>query len=144
MKIMVTGGAGFIGSNIVDGYVRQGHQVVVVDNSPAGSATFNPNVKFYQMDIRSEQLAKVFEQEQPEVVNHHAAQMDVRRSVSDPLYDADVNVKGAVNVLENARKFNVQQVIYSSSGGTVYGEPEYSVTKITRFARFASTAVRNT
>jgi UDP-glucose 4-epimerase len=126
MKIMVTGGAGFIGSNIVDGYVRQGHQVVVVDNLATGRVSnLNPNVKFYQMDIRSEQLAKVFEQEQPEVVNHHAAQMDVRRSVADPLYDADVNVKGAVNVLENARKFNVQQVIYSSSGGTVYGEPEY-------------------
>lgn len=126
MKIMVTGGAGFIGSNIVDAYIRAGHQVVVVDNLASGRfSNLNPEVKFYQMDIRSDQLGKVFDQERPEVVNHLAAQMDVRRSVADPLYDADVNVKGAVNILEFARKFNVQQVIYSSSGGTVYGEPEY-------------------
>lgn len=126
MKIMVTGGAGFIGSNIVDAYIRAGHQVVVVDNLASGRfSNLNPEVKFYQMDIRSDQLGKVFEQERPEVVNHLAAQMDVRRSVADPLYDADVNVRGAVNILEFARKFNVQQVIYSSSGGTVYGEPEY-------------------
>ena len=126
MKIMVTGGAGFIGSNIVDAYVQAGHQVVVVDNLATGRfSNLNPEVTFYQIDIRSANLAQVFEKEQPEVVNHHAAQMDVRRSVADPLYDADINVKGAVNVLENARKFGVKQVIYSSSGGTVYGEPEY-------------------
>jgi UDP-glucose 4-epimerase len=126
MKIMVTGGAGFIGSNVVDAYVREGHQVLVVDNLATGRfSNLNPDVTFYQIDIRSANLAEIFEKEKPDVVNHHAAQMDVRRSVADPLYDADVNVKGALNVLECARKNQVKQVIYSSSGGTVYGEPEY-------------------
>lgn len=126
MKIMVTGGAGFIGSNIVDAYLQNGHDVVVVDNLATGRfSNLNPAVRFYQLDIRSPNLNQVFEKECPEVVNHHAAQMDVRRSVADPLYDADVNVKGSLNVLECARKNNAQQFIYSSSGGTVYGEPEY-------------------
>lgn len=126
MKIIVTGGAGFIGSNIVDAYLQNGHEVVVVDNLVTGRfSNLNPAVRFYQLDIRSPNLNQVFEKECPDVVNHHAAQMDVRRSVADPLYDADVNVKGSLNVLECARKNNVQQFIYSSSGGTVYGEPEY-------------------
>ena len=126
MKILVTGGAGFIGSTVVDAYVQHGHQVVVVDNLVTGRfSNLNPAVTFYQLDIRSSNLPQIFEKERPEVVNHHAAQMDVRRSVSDPLYDADVNVKGSLNLLECARKYDVKQIIYSSSGGTVYGEPEY-------------------
>ncbi len=126
MKILVTGGAGFIGSTTVDAYIQQGHQVVVVDNLVTGRfSNLNPEVSFYQLDIRSSNLAQIFEKERPDVVNHHAAQMDVRRSVSDPLYDADVNVKGSLNLLECVRKYDVSQVIYSSSGGTVYGEPEY-------------------
>ena len=126
MKILVTGGAGFIGSTIVDAYIQHGHQVVVVDNLVTGRfSNLNPEVSFYQLDIRSSNLAQIFEKERPDVVNHHAAQMDVRRSVSDPLYDADVNVKGSLNLLECVRKYDVSQVIYSSSGGTVYGEPEY-------------------
>ncbi len=126
MKIMVTGGAGFIGSNVVDAYINSGHEVVIVDNLVTGRyRNLNPAATFYQIDIRSSNLAQIFEKERPDVVNHHAAQMDVRRSVADPLYDADVNVKGSLNVLECARKFDVSQVIYSSSGGTVYGEPVY-------------------
>ena len=126
MKILVTGGAGFIGSTVVDTYLRHGHQVVVVDNLVTGRfSNLNPEVTFYQLDIRSTNLAQVFDKERPEVVNHHAAQMDVRRSVSDPIYDADVNVKGSLNLLECARKYGTKQVIYSSSGGTVYGEPMY-------------------
>jgi UDP-glucose 4-epimerase len=125
-KVLVTGGAGFIGSNIVDRYLEAGHQVVVVDNLASGRrSNLNPQATFYHLDIRSKELADVFASERPEVVNHHAAQMDVRRSVADPLYDADVNVLGTLNLLENARQFGVQKVIYSSSGGTVYGEPEY-------------------
>ncbi len=126
MKILVTGGAGFIGSTTVDAYIQQGHQVVVVDNLVTGRfSNLNPEVSFYQLDIRSSNLAQIFEKERPDVVNHHAAQMDVRRSVSDPLYDADVNLKGSLNLLEFVRKYDCSQVIYSSSGGTVYGEPEY-------------------
>ncbi|MEN4012652.1 MAG: NAD-dependent epimerase/dehydratase family protein [Chloroflexota bacterium] len=126
MKILITGGAGFIGSNVVDAYINAGHDVVIVDNLVTGRyANINPAATFYQIDIRSSNLAQIFEKERPQVINHHAAQMDVRRSVADPLYDADVNVKGSLNLLECARKFDVQQVIYSSSGGTVYGEPVF-------------------
>ncbi|GIV66517.1 MAG: UDP-glucose 4-epimerase [Bellilinea sp.] len=126
MKILVTGGAGFIGSNVVDLLIQEGHDVVVVDNLVTGKyANINPAATFYQIDIRSSNLAQIFEKERPDVVNHHAAQMDVRRSVADPLYDADVNVKGSLNVLECARKYEVKQFIYASSGGTVYGEPKY-------------------
>ena len=126
MKILVTGGAGFIGSNIADKYIENGHDVVIVDNLETGRfSNINPKAKFYQMDIRSPELESVFLDEKPQVVNHHAAQMDVRRSVVDPKYDADVNVLGSLNLLENARKYQVEHILYSSSGGTVYGEPEY-------------------
>lgn len=126
MKILVTGGAGFIGSNVVDLLLHEGHDVVVVDNLVTGRySNLNPAATFYQLDIRSSNLSQIFEKERPEVVNHHAAQMDVRRSVADPLYDADVNVKGSLNVLECARKYDVRQFVYASSGGTVYGEPQY-------------------
>ena len=126
MKILITGGAGFIGSNIADKYIENGHDVVIVDNLETGRfSNINPKAKFYQMDIRSPELESVFLDEKPQVVNHHAAQMDVRRSVVDPKYDADVNVLGSLNLLENARKYQVEHILYSSSGGTVYGEPEY-------------------
>ncbi len=126
MKILVTGGAGFIGSNIADEYIRNDHDVVIVDSLETGRVSnINPRAKFYKMDIRDPRLEEIFEKERPQVVNHHAAQMDVRRSVRDPKYDAEVNVLGALNVLELARKYDVKRVIYSSSGGTVYGEPVY-------------------
>ena len=126
MKIVVTGGAGFIGSHVVDLYVDAGHDVVVVDNLSTGrEANLNPAATFYEVDIRSPELEAVFARERPDVVNHHAAQVDVRRSVADPLYDADVNVLGSLNLLENARKHGVQRFIYISTGGAVYGEPEY-------------------
>lgn len=126
MKILVTGGAGFIGSTVVDLLIHEGHDIVIVDNLVTGRYNnLNPAATFYQLDIRSSNLSQIFEKERPEVVNHHAAQMDVRRSVADPLYDADINVKGSLNVLECARKYDVRQIIYASSGGTVYGEPKY-------------------
>jgi len=126
MKILVTGGAGFIGSNIVDTYISNGHDVVIVDSLETGRLTnINPKAKFYKLDIRDPKLESVFEEERPQIVNHHAAQMDVRRSVSDPKYDADVNVVGSLNLLELSRKFKVSRILYSSSGGTVYGEPVY-------------------
>jgi UDP-glucose 4-epimerase len=126
MKVLVTGGAGFIGSHVVDAFLAAGHEVVVVDNLASGRlANVNPQARFYQVDIRDAALAEVFERERPEVVDHHAAQMDVRKSVADPLYDADVNVRGTINLLECARRYEARKVVYISTGGAVYGEPEY-------------------
>ncbi len=126
MKIMVTGGAGFIGSQVVDVLIEAGHEVVIVDNLSTGRrSNLNPAARFYQVDIRSPELEQVFAIERPEVVDHHAAQMDVRRSVADPLYDADINVLGGLKVLQNAVKYGTRKIIYISSGGAVYGEPVY-------------------
>ena len=126
MKVLVTGGAGFIGSHVVDTYIEHGHEVVVVDDLSTGrESNLNPRATFYEMDIRSPQLGEVFERERPQVVNHHAAQMSVRISVAQPLFDAGVNVLGSLNLLECARRFGIERFIYISSGGAVYGEPVY-------------------
>lgn len=126
MKILVTGGAGFIGSHVVDLLIEEGHDVAVVDSLITGrKSNLNPKARFYQVDIRSPELEQVFEIERPEVVDHHAAQLDVRRSVADPAYDADVNVIGGLKVLSNAVKYKARKVIYISSGGAIYGEPVY-------------------
>ena len=126
MKIMVTGGAGFIGSHVVDLYLAAGHEVVVVDNLSTGRASnLNPGAHFYQVDIRDAQLGELFARERPQVVSHLAAQVDVRRSVDDPLHDAAVNIVGSINLLEQACLHGVQRMIYVSTGGAVYGEPEY-------------------
>lgn len=126
MKILVTGGAGFIGSHVVDLYLAHGHQVAVVDDLSTGHRrNLNPRATFYEADIRSAEMASIFELEKPEIVNHHAAQMDVRRSVEEPVLDADVNILGSLNLLECSRKYGVRRVVYISTGGAVYGEPEY-------------------
>lgn len=124
-KILVTGGAGFIGSHVVDLFISNGYEVVIVDDLSTGRASnLNPAAKFYQMDIRDPKLREVFEAERPDYVSHHAAQMDVRRSVAQPLFDADVNILGSINVIECAKEFNVKHFVYISSGGAAYGEPE--------------------
>jgi UDP-glucose 4-epimerase len=126
MKVLVTGGAGFIGSHVVDLYLANGFEVVVVDNLSTGRlSNINPAATFYQVDIRSSELNEVFIKERPDYVNHHAAQMDVRQSVLEPMYDADINICGSINLLECAWKNGVKQFIYISSGGAVYGEPVY-------------------
>jgi UDP-glucose 4-epimerase len=126
MKILVTGGAGFIGSHVVDLFVSAGYDVVVVDDLSTGRASnLNPAAKFHQLDIRDPKLAEVFEKERPDYVSHHAAQMDVRRSVAEPLFDADVNILGSINVIECARSYDVKRLVYISSGGAAYGEPVY-------------------
>ena len=125
MKILVTGGAGFIGSNVVDGYIGQGHTVVVVDNLFTGKReNLNPEATFYEVDIRSQRIHEIIEGEKPEVINHHAAQMSVPASVEDPAFDADVNIKGLINILEASRKNGVRKVVFISSGGAIYGETD--------------------
>ncbi len=126
MKILITGGAGFIGSNVADRYLELGHEVVIVDNLITGQRENIPSAaKFYEADIRDEALAGIFEKERPDIVNHHAAQMDVRKSVADPVYDANVNVIGGLNLLQNCIKYDVKKFIFASTGGAIYGEQDY-------------------
>ncbi len=126
MKILVTGGAGFIGSHIVDAYINEGHAVVVVDDLSSGrQENLHPKAVFYRLDIRDPKIEQVFRDHAIDVVNHHAAQMDVRRSVADPLFDAGVNVIGGLNLFEGARKHGVGKYIFSSTGGAIYGEQDY-------------------
>jgi len=125
MKILVTGGAGFIGSNVVDAYIEAGHEVTVLDNLRGGKTeNLNSKARFRLMDVRSAEVKKLFAIEKFDVVNHHAAQMSVPASVEDPLYDADVNVRGFINVLEAARANGTKKIIFISSGGAIYGEAE--------------------
>ncbi|HLC41545.1 MAG TPA: NAD-dependent epimerase/dehydratase family protein [Methylomirabilota bacterium] len=139
MKILVTGGAGFIASHVVDRYLALGHEVVAVDNLATGSrAQVNPRARFVNVDVRSPRLGECFAEERPDVVNHHAAQAAVRRSVADPQFDALVNVVGTVNLLECCRRFGVRRVIFASSGGAVYGDADVLPTPETYPARPAS------
>ncbi len=125
MKTLVTGGAGFIGSHLVDRLIQEGHSVAVVDNLATGKKkNLNPEAKFYKMDIRSGGLARVFKKEKPEAIFHLAAQIDVRRSVADPSFDAESNIVGMLNLLELAVQNGVRRVIFASSGGAIYGEQE--------------------
>lgn len=132
MRILVTGGAGFIGSNVVDAFIAAGHEVAVVDNLSSGKReNLNPKARFYEADIRSGELKGIISSEKPDVVNHHAAQISVPASVEDPVYDADVNVKGFLNVLEASRAASVRKVVFISSGGAVYGEAgEYPTSEL--------------
>jgi UDP-glucose 4-epimerase len=124
-KILVTGGAGFIGSHIVDTYIKEGHDVVIVDNLASGSLdNLNPQATFYETDIRSPELVEIFEREKPEYVNHLAAQIDVRRSVEEPMFDAEVNVLGSINLLEASIKHGIKKFLFASTGGAIYGDPE--------------------
>jgi len=124
MRILVTGGAGFIGSHVVDAYIALGHEVAVVDNLTTGSMdNLNPSAAFFEADIVTGALDDVFNEFKPEIVSHHAAQVNVRNSVDDPVFDARVNVLGSINVFRNAAACLCRKVIYASSGGAVYGEP---------------------
>ncbi len=126
MNVLVTGGAGFIGSHVVDAFIAAGHSVAIIDNLSSGrQSNLNPKARLYQVDIRDPKLIEIFEKEKPEIVDHHAAQIDVRKSVSDPVYDAEINILGSLNLLEAARKTGVRKVVYISSGGAAYGEPVY-------------------
>jgi UDP-glucose 4-epimerase len=132
VKALVTGGAGFIGSTLVDRLVAEGHHVDVVDNLSTGSlanlaearADADHRVSFQRMDIRDAAVVEFVQRRQPEVVFHLAAQADVRVSVERPTFDAEVNVLGSINILEGARLGGARKIVFASSGGTIYGEPE--------------------
>lgn len=131
MRALVTGGAGFIGSTLVDRLLAEGHDVDVVDDLSTGSmanladARGNPDhrFQFHRMDIREGAVSDLIERRKPEVIFHLAAQIDVRVSVADPVLDAMINVIGSLNVLEGARRAGTRKVVFASSGGTIYGEP---------------------
>jgi len=123
MKILVTGGAGFIGSNLADKLIESGHNVIIVDNLSTGKReNINPHALFYEMDLNDKDLPSIFKENKPEYVFHLAAQADVRKSVSDPLGDASTNIMGMLNLLKESKNNNVKKFIFSSSGGVIYGE----------------------
>ncbi len=123
-KVLVTGGAGFIGSNTVDALVENGYDVAIVDDLSTGrKENINKNARFHRLDITSKKLDTVFKTEKPEYVLHLAAQINVRDSIKDPLRDAEINVLGSINLLQACAKNNVEKIVYASSGGAVYGEP---------------------
>jgi len=126
MKILVTGAAGFIGSHVADAYVNLGHEVVILDDLSRGARrNLNPKCRFYQCDIRDrEGIEKIFLLEKPAIINHHAAQMDVRRGVREPLFDAQVNILGSINLIEAALANGAKRFIYAATAGAGYGEPK--------------------
>ncbi|TMJ10571.1 MAG: NAD-dependent epimerase/dehydratase family protein [Bacillati bacterium ANGP1] len=134
MKILVTGGAGFIGSHVVDAYARAGHQVVVVDSLTRGRREqVNAAARFYATDIRSPQLREVFERERPDVVNHHAAQASVIVSINDPRADADVNVLGTLNLCTLCVQFGVRRLIFASTGGAISADEQHPTTPLSPY-----------
>ncbi len=126
MKILVTGGAGFIGSHVVDAFVAAGHEVAVLDNLSTGrEENVNPAARLHRVDVRDlAQVQQAVASFRPEVVSHHAAQSEVPKSVADPGYDAQVNVVGGLNVLRACVDSSVRKVVFSSTGGALYGEPD--------------------
>jgi UDP-glucose 4-epimerase len=132
VRTLVTGGAGFIGSTLVDRLLAEGHAVDVVDDLSTGSlsnladarADRNHDLNVHQVDIRSPEVVDLLSRRKPEVVFHLAAQADVRVSVSRPVFDAEVNVVGSLNVMEGARAAGARKVVFASSGGTIYGDPD--------------------
>jgi UDP-glucose 4-epimerase len=123
VKIAVTGGAGFIASHVVDAYLDGGHEVHVIDDFSTGqNVNVNSQATLHRVDIAEKEAARLIEQIKPDVLNHHAAQMDVRHSVADPMFDARVNILGFINLLEACKNSGVKKIIFASSGGAVYGE----------------------
>lgn len=123
MKALVTGGAGFIGSWVVDKLIKEGNEVVVVDNLVTGSEdNINEEVTFYNMDIRDKKLRDIFEKEKPEYVFHLAAEINLRKSILEPIECADINILGSLNLLNNCVDFKVKKIIFSSTGGAIYGD----------------------
>ena len=123
MKIMVTGGAGFIGSHIVNEYINAGHDVVIIDDLSSGEMRFvNPKARFYELNIHSPDVKIILEKEKISAINHHAAQISVSESVSDPLFDANSNIIGTLQLLQNAVSLKIDKFVFASTGGAMYGE----------------------
>jgi len=123
MKYLITGGAGFIGSNLADRLIGDGHEVAVIDNLSSGKReNLNPKAKFFKIDIRDKEIGKIFKAENFDAVFHFAAHIEARESVNDPMGDAEINIIGSLNILENCRKFNIKKIIFASSGGEIYGD----------------------
>jgi UDP-glucose 4-epimerase len=124
-RVLVTGGAGFIGSHVAEAYLARGDAVWIVDDLSSGRRENVPDgARFIEMDIRDPDLRELFRDARFDLVNHHAAQIDVRHSVSDPGFDAGVNVLGLLNLVESAREVGTRRIVYVSSGGVIYGEPD--------------------
>ncbi|MDP3882999.1 MAG: GDP-mannose 4,6-dehydratase [Candidatus Staskawiczbacteria bacterium] len=124
-NILITGGVGFIGSHLVDKLIKDGHGVAIIDNLSTGrKENLNSNAVFYGLDIQSPEVSEVFEKEKPEIIFHYAAQIDVRKSVEDPIESAKTNILGSLNILENCRKFGVKKIVFASTGGAIYGEAD--------------------
>jgi len=122
MKILITGAAGFIASHITDAYLKAGHEVVIIDNLSTGKRENVPsNARLYELSITDKKIIQVFKEEKPDIVNHHAAQIDIRKSVENPQTDAEINIVGSLNILEASRLTGVKKIIFASSGGSVYG-----------------------
>jgi UDP-glucose 4-epimerase len=125
MRIVVTGGAGFIASQIVDAYIHRGHEVHVFDDFSSGQkSNLNAQATLHQIDIAEREAGDRIARIRPDILNHHAAQMDVRHSVADPAFDARVNILGFIHLLEACKNAGVKKVLFASSGGAVYGEQE--------------------
>jgi UDP-glucose 4-epimerase len=125
MKVLITGGAGFIGSHVADAYIEAGHDVTILDNLATGNTKNIPEkAKFYLLDIGSRELDRLFELEKPEIVDHHAAQISVTASTRDPIVDARVNALGMLNLLGTAVRHSIKKFIFSSTGGAIYGDTE--------------------
>lgn len=123
MKVLVTGGCGFIGSNVVDAYINEGYEVVIVDDLSTGKKeNKNQKARLYICDICKEEIEEIFKKERPDIVNHHAAQISVPFSVQDPLFDAEVNIKGIIRLLQLSVKYKIKKFIFASTGGAIYGE----------------------
>lgn len=123
MRILVTGGAGFIASHVVDTYLNAGHEVMVMDDLSTGRReNINPHAKFFEVDIRSDEARNIIIDEKPEIINHHAAHIHVGRSVENPRHDADINIFGSLNLLAAAKQAgSIQHVIFAATGGAMYG-----------------------
>lgn len=134
MRYIVTGGAGFIGSHIVDGLIeKNGNRVSVIDNLSSGKKeNINPSAKFYKADITDKNISEIFKKEKPEVVFHFAAHIEARESVKNPVEDAKINILGSLNIIENCRKLGVKKIMFASSGGEIYGDSKIIPTPETK------------
>src|SRR5689334_17021362 len=126
MRILVTGGAGFIGSNVADAFIERGHEVFVIDDLSSGTRENLPEqAQFLEASITAGECRTAFESFRPDVLCHHAAQIDVRRSVADPAFDAEINVIGTIRLLELCRELGTRRILFASTGGALYGEQDF-------------------